>query len=88
MVTMKKVQKKMATVPSKKDERPRLAAQVVYASSSEEDDDDGDSHGLEELSSSSDEDGGPGVFCTKRGCAEKLTFVKEEWHAKFEREES
>ncbi|CAL6287980.1 unnamed protein product [Bathycoccus prasinos] len=62
MVTMKKVQKKMATVPSKKDERPRLAAQVVYASSSEEDDDDGDSHGLEELSSSSDEDGGDPAF--------------------------
>ena len=60
MVTMKKVQKKMATVPSKKDERPRLAAQVVYASSSEEDDDDGDSHGLEELSS--DEDGGDPEF--------------------------
>ena len=60
MVTMKKVQKKMATVPSKKDERPRLAAQVVYASSSEEDDDDGDSHGLEELSS--DEDGGDPAF--------------------------
>ena len=62
MVTMKKVQKKMATVPSKKDERPRLAAQVVYASSSEEDDDDGDSHGLEELSSSSDEDGGDPAY--------------------------
>ncbi|CAL6288264.1 unnamed protein product [Bathycoccus prasinos] len=62
MVTMKKVQKKMATVPSKKDERPRLAAQVVYASSSEEDDDDGDSHGIEELSSSSDEDGGDPAF--------------------------
>ena len=60
MVTMKKVQKKMATVPSKKDERPRLAAQVVCASSSEEDDDDGDSHGLEELSS--DEDGGDPEF--------------------------
>ncbi len=60
MVTMKKVQKKMATVPSKKDERPRLAAQMVYASSSEEDDDDGDSHGLEELSS--DEDGGDPEF--------------------------
>ena len=60
MVTMKKVQKKMATVPSKKDERPRLAAQVVYASSSEEDDDDGDSHGLEELSS--DENGGDPEF--------------------------
>ena len=60
MVTMKKVQKKMATVPSKKDERPRLAAQVVCASSSEEDDDDGDSHGLEELSS--DEDGGDPAF--------------------------
>ncbi|CAL6287625.1 unnamed protein product [Bathycoccus prasinos] len=60
MVTMKKVQKKMATVPSQKDERPRLAAQVVYASSSEEDDDDGDSHGLEELSS--DEDGGDPEF--------------------------
>ena len=60
MVTMKKVQKKMATVPSKKDERPRLGAQAVYASSSEEDDDDGDSHGLEELSS--DEDGGDPEF--------------------------
>ena len=68
MVTMKKVQKKMATVPSKKDERPRLAAQVVYASSSEEDDDDGDSHGLEELSSSSDEDGGdPAYFVRNVG---------------------
>ena len=68
MVTMKKVQKKMATVPSKKDERPRLATQVVYASSTEEDDDDGDWHGLEELSSSSNEDGGdPAYFVRNVG---------------------
>ena len=73
MVTMKKVQKKMATVPSKKDERPRLGAQVVYASSSEEDDDDGDSHGLEELSSSSDEDGGDRAYFVRNVGVQKIS---------------